>query len=313
MAKTPLKSKINRFFYRNRSKGLPRLMLYIAIGNLVVYLLYLLKRSDPLFYRMLLFDRSLILKGQVWRLFTYPFVFLTESGFIIGAIGLLFFYWCGSILEQYWGVLRFNVYYLSGVLLTDIAALLLRENAGIGYVNTSLFLAVATVLPEQTVRIWFILPVKMKWLAWVDIGFTLAAVIIGLIQMFTGLSAGGFPYLGWLLPIVALLNYVLFFGKDIANVLPDFMRRRPAARHRTRPVQRVQTVRIVQPVRPVNHSSASARPSAARFRCTVCGRTELTNPELEFRYCSKCAGYRCYCMDHIHNHVHITETKQDQE
>ncbi len=296
MAKTPLKNQINRFFYRNRDKGIPRLMLYIAVANIVVYALFLINQSDPLFYRMLIFDRSAILRGQVWRLVTYPFVFLTESGLLWGAIGLLFYFWCGSILEQYWGVLRFNVYYISGVLLTDIAALLLQAHADISFVNLSLFLAVATVLPEEMIRIWFVIPVKMKWLAWVYFGITLIETISGIILMITGLREGGFPYLGWLLPIVALLNYFLFFGKQIVNVLPDFLRYHPTQKSWKRQVQQKRV--YPNGPRPVDN---------ARFRCTVCGRTELTNPGLEFRYCSKCAGYRCYCADHIHNHSHITE------
>ena len=296
MAKTPLRSEINRFFYRNRNKGIPRLMLYIAIGNLVVYLLFMLNRSDPLFYNMLVFNRALILKGQIWRLITYPFVFLTESGLLWGAIGLLFYYWCGMILEQYWGVFRFNIYYLSGVLLTDIAALLLKSTASITYINMSLFLAAATVLPDEMIRIWFVIPVKMKWLAWIDIGFTLVEIIGGIVLMVSYLGQGGSLNLGWLLPIVALLNYVLFFGKQMANILPDFLRYHSTHKSWQRQVKQ-GTV----------YSSGPRPVDSARFRCTVCGRTELSNPGLEFRYCSKCAGYRCYCEDHIHTHTHITE------
>ena len=42
-------------------------------------------------------------------------------------------------------------------------------------------------------------------------------------------------------------------------------------------------------------------------KCAVCGRTDTDYPNLEFRYCSKCVGNYCYCMDHINNHVHITQ------
>ena len=295
MARTPLKNKINRFFYRNRNRGIPRLMLYVAIANLVVYVLYIVNQSDPLFYRMLVFDRALILRGQVWRLVTYPFVYVTESGLLWGLIGMLFYYWCGSILEQYWGVLRLNVYYLMGILLTDVGALLLRATANVEYVNLSLFLALATVLPEEQIRIWFVIPIKMKWLAIIDLALTLLGVISGLIVMIRGLGNGGFPYLGWLLPIIALINYFLFFGKQSANLLPDFIRYHPTRKSWKR---KVKTGTVYSGPRPVDN---------ARFRCTVCGRTELSNPGLEFRYCSKCAGYRCYCQDHINNHAHITE------
>ena len=42
-------------------------------------------------------------------------------------------------------------------------------------------------------------------------------------------------------------------------------------------------------------------------KCAVCGRTDTDYPDLQFRYCSKCAGYHCFCSDHIFNHVHFTD------
>ena len=200
---TKLKSKINRFFYNNQNKGVRNLMLYIAIGNALVYLVCLLLRDDPRLYDALVFNRADILHGQVWRLFTYPLVYMASmgtTGIIWGAIGLFFYYWCGNVLEQYWGVLRFNAYYLAGILLTDIAALILGAVADSYYVNLSLFLAVATLLPDQQIRIWFVIPVKMKWLAWIDLGLTLIGVIGGIILMIE-LLGEGMVYLGWLLPL----------------------------------------------------------------------------------------------------------------
>ena len=93
--------QMHRFLYKNRNRGLRNLMLFVAIGNVVVYLLYLLNQSNPLFYYLLIFDRASILRGEVWRLITYPLTYLVETGFLWGAIGLFFYYWCGQILEQY--------------------------------------------------------------------------------------------------------------------------------------------------------------------------------------------------------------------
>ena len=295
---TKLKSKINRFFYRNQNKGIPNLMLYIAIGNLLVYLLYSLNRSDPLFYSMLIFDGEQILHGQIWRLLTYPLCYMVEAGLLWGVIGLFFYYWCGSILEQYWGVLRFNCFYLFGILLTDAAALALGGWADSFYVNLSLFLAAATLMPDEQVRLYFVIPAKMKWLAWLDLGLILYFTIRGFINMVQGFGAGA-VYLGWLLPLVPVLNYLLFFGKQAANLLPDSLRYHPTRKSWQRSV-RQKTVYA-------DKTGSRSTAGNARFRCTVCGRTELTDPGLEFRYCSKCAGYRCYCEDHIHNHAHITE------
>ena len=291
---TKLRSKINRFFYNNQNKGIRNLMLFLAIGNVLVYLLNVLKPDDPLFYRLLVFDGDAILHGQVWRLFSYPLVYMVESGPIWGALGLFFYYWCGSVLEQSWGVLRFNFYYLIGILLTDLAALLLGAAASSFYVYLSLFLAVATLLPDQQIRIWLVLPVKMKWLAWIDLGLTLFSTVAGIVAMISGFTRG-LVYLDWLLPLVPIVVWLIFFGKQAANILPDFIRYHPTRKSWKRKVKQGRIYEVPN------------KQGQARFRCTVCGRTELTNPNLEFRYCSQCAGYRCYCEDHIHNHTHITE------
>lgn len=309
MAKAPLRSKINRFFYRNRDKGIPNLMLWIAVGNAVVYLLTRLNQANPFFYELLYFNPDRILAGQVWRLFTYPLVYLCESSSLLAIISLLFYYWCGNLLDQYWGTLRFNLYYLFGVLLTDLVgvAVSLALHAQLGefattivgigfasYVNMSLLLAVAALLPDQQIRIYFVIPFKMKWLAWLDLGITLYDMIRGLVQLIQIASPVSL-YLTLLIPLAPIANFLLFFGKDAANILPDFLRYHPSRKSWKRAVK---TKTVYSNVRPADN---------ARFRCTVCGRTELSDPGLEFRYCSKCAGYRCYCADHINNHTHITE------
>lgn len=295
-------------------------MLYIGIGNVLVYLLTQLNPSNPYFYELLAFNPNRILSGELWRLVSYPFVYLCEVGSVLGLLSLLFYYWCGSVLEQYWGTFRFNVYYACGVLFTDLLGILIGLFAAaelgqfgsvvslglsmgfIGYINMSLMLGVSTLLPDEEIRIYFILPVKMKWLAWLDLGISLFHMLRSLLL----LLGNGVPYVSMylltLIPLVPILNYLLFFGKQAANILPDFLRYHPTRKSWQRQM-RQGTVYSGS-----NSSKAAGRGGQqARFRCTVCGRTELTNPGLEFRYCSKCNGYRCYCAEHIHNHVHITE------
>jgi hypothetical protein len=135
----------------------------------------------------------------------------------------------------------------------------------------------------------------MKWLAWIDLGVTIFYMIRGLVSLLNIGYTGVSMYLLLLVPLVALGNYLLFFGKQAANILPDFLRYHPTRKSWQRSVKQKTVYSEVKPR------------DSARFRCTVCGRTELTNPELEFRYCSKCAGYHCYCIDHINNHEHITQ------
>lgn len=302
--------KINAFFYQNRRKGIPNLMLYIAIGNVVVYVLSLLNRENLLFYDLLCFDYGKIMDLQLWRLLTYPLTYLTQTAFgssfgiLWGAIGLFFYYYCGRVIEANWGVLRFNCFYFTGILLTDLAGILIGLIGGISlpvtstYINTSLFLAVATLQPEAGVRLYFVIPLKMKWLAWFELGLTVYEIVILLL-------AYGFMSFAWILPIFAILNYFLFFGKDFVNVLPEFMKR-PKNRVQRQTAQNFRSA--TQSYRPGTQARGPVREVRPyRFRCTVCGRTDVSSPNLEFRYCSKCAGYRCYCSDHINNHSHITE------
>ncbi len=324
---TTLRSKMNRYFYNHRDKGIKNLMLYIAIGNVIVYVLTLLNAETPFFYNLLRFDFDEVFSSlQLWRLITYPLCYLTEmSSPLLGLISLFFYYWCGSVLDQYWGALRFNLYYLCGIVLTDLAGILIgvvaRAEFGFfgsifsgavnaDYVNMSLLLAIAAIMPDQLVRIYFVIPVKMKWLAWLDIGLTLYGIIDWTLRLIRYRMLYFSTFLVLLIPLVAIVNFLLFFGRDAAAILPDFIRYRPTRKSWKRAVKQgtvydADSIRHSEKKAAVS-SRAPGRGDNARFRCTVCGRTELTNPKLEFRYCSKCAGYRCYCEDHIQNHVHIT-------
>lgn len=290
-----LRKKFEIFFYKNRDRGIRNLMLYIAAGNLIVYFLTMIDPSG-LLYGYLYFDRSAILHGQLWRLVTYVFTYLNDADFIgtlLSFIMLFCYYQIGKLLENQWGVLRFNAYYLCGIVLMDVGALLLGDNATTYYLNLTLFLALATILPELRFLLFFIIPVKAKYLAWVYLGMTALNLVQGIAQMLR-LLGNGIVYLGWLFPIIALANYFLFFGSSLRNLLPDSTRH--ARRSGSAP----------NPNWAANYRSKSGQ-QPYRHKCTVCGRTDTQFPGLEFRYCSRCAGYHCYCIDHINNHVHITE------
>ena len=216
-----LRRRFERFCLKNRGKGIPNLMLVIAIGNLAVYLL---SRIDPsnIVYSYLCFSRSAILRGQVWRLFTYVFTYLNDTAGVylfLSVVSLFCYYQFGKILESYWGSFRFNLYYLTGLLLTDLAALLLGSGADAAALNLSLFLAVATIAPEARVLLLFFIPVKMKYMAWVYLGGTVLSV-------FLYLRISPFLSFDWLLPIGPLLNYLLCVGSDVKNILPDALRYR---------------------------------------------------------------------------------------
>jgi len=301
-----LRKKLSLFFYQNNNRGISNLMMYIGIGNVIVLLFSLTGTSDTqnLLYSLLCFNRSLIFKGQIWRLFSYVFTYLLDEsgiGIVFGLITLYCYYWISRSLEQYWGTLRFNVYYFSGVLLTDIIGLVLGISLSTLYINMSLFLALATIAPDVRFYLWAIIPMKAKYLAWVSIILTLISVFSNTISA-VGLLAAGYP--AWVLlygvyPLIALLNYFLFFGKDVAKLLPDFLRYRTSKtqRHYCTAQQSEQLKQGAKQYQPKEQSY--------RHKCTVCGRTDVSNPELEFRYCSKCVGFHCYCEEHIARHVHI--------
>ena len=297
LALKELRRKFETFLLRNRDRGISNLMLYIAIGNLAVYFITLIDPSQSV-YRWLYFDRDAILQGQVWRLFSYVLTYLNDYGVVntlLSFIMLFCYYQIGRMLEQYWGVLRFNLYYLCGVIFMDIGGLLLGANASTYYLNLTLFLAIATILPEMRFLLFFMIPVKAKYFAWVYFGLTLYNLIRGLITMIRGLSYG-YVYLAWLFPIIALANYFLFFGGSVRNLLPDSLRYKKVRTKKEKP----------NPNWAANYRSKAGE-APYRHRCEVCGRTDVQYPNLEFRYCSRCAGYHCYCIDHINNHVHIAE------
>ena len=180
---------------------------------------------------------------------------------------------------------------------------------GTGYVNLSMFLAVATLIPEQRVLFMFFIPIKMKWLALVDLGLTAYEVANGLYIAIINWTKYHSAYIGTyclliaLFPLIALLNYFLFMGKDVRNLFPLRWQRGRQARKASRDF-RAKVDAEPNPDWAKNYrSSTGERPY--RHKCTVCGRTDTDYPDLEFRYCSKCKGYRCYCIDHINNHVHI--------
>ena len=133
-----LRRNFERYCYVNRNKGIPNLMLYIVLGNAVVYLISAFTGNYVL-YNLLCFNRAAILHGQVWRLITYPLTTLS-SNILFMLITLLCYYSLGTAMERQWGTLKFNLFYLSGVVLMDVYGMLFNCQADVYYLNMSLFL-----------------------------------------------------------------------------------------------------------------------------------------------------------------------------
>ena len=269
---------IDRFCREHPRFGIPHLMKYVCIANVVFWLLAVV---NPVLLQYLSFDPYLVLHGQVWRILT--FALYPPSTGMLAFIAFYFYYWIGSTLEQYWGTAKFNVYFFSGILLTLLYGFLVYFVSGIRillnaeYVYLSMFFSFAAMFPDMQVLLFFIIPIKMKWLALVDAAF----FIISVVRM-------SFP--ANLLPVVAVLNFFVFCGAELLRLIP----RRPSAgtvnfRRESARIRREQKDKLYT------------------HQCAVCGRTDADHPELEFRYCSRCAGYHCFCQDHINNHIHFTE------
>ena len=272
-------------------------MLYIALGSALVNLMAAFTGNYILF-DFLYFDRDLILQGQIWRLFTYPL--LTYQGnILLQLLYLVCYYSLGRAMENVWGTLRFNLFYLSGVLMMDIYCMIFGGFADVYYLNLSLFLSYATMYPNAHFLLFFVIPVK----AWIFAIIDLALVLNGLFA---------YPFPENLFSVISLANYFLFFGKDVLNLIPVSWRanfRRLFRKKESRPITRTaasdrpKTV----PFPSAGSYQATAAPVKAPYthKCTVCGRTDVSDPDLEFRYCSRCNGYHCYCQDHISNHTQI--------
>jgi membrane associated rhomboid family serine protease len=274
---------LDRFCHKHPRLSIPNLMVYIVIGNVLVFLLDKFSMSGSLNATAYFsFNAPYILHDlQLWRIVTFIFV-PTSSNIFLFAISMYFYYFIGTTLEREWGSSKFTIYYFFGVLLNILVGFIVGYTNMV-YVNMALFFAFATLFPNMQVLFFFIIPMKIKYLAWVDAAFFA-------IEIFSFLF-GGAPIRA-LIPIVAILNYLLFFGGDLTNFL-----------RKTK-----QTATYKAGRKTVDFHAAQQHVKEKKgylHKCAVCGRTDVTNPELEFRYCSKCNGYYCYCSDHINAHVHM--------
>lgn len=279
--------RVDMFCYKHPRFGIPNLMLVIVIGTLAVWLFGAMDRTGMLEY-YLYFNAGAVLHGEIWRLIT--FVFIPQSGGIWLLLFLYFYYFIGSTLEREWGSGRFTIYYLMGMLLTivygfityfvDGSSYLLTSN----YINLSMFFAFATLYPDNRVLLFYIIPIKIKWLAIVDALYFVYAIASNL--------GAGYGMISFL-PLVAILNYFIFCGDTLLRYI------RPQSRQ-----QRASTINFKRAARQINHEQKTR---GYTRKCAVCGRTDTDYPDLEFRYCSRCVGVHCFCQDHINNHVHFTE------
>ena len=284
-----LHDAVERFARLHPRFGIPGLMRYIVFGTAFVYLL--LQFSSYSAISFLAFDWGQILRGEIWRLVTFIFIPTSTSPLWL-LLSLYFSYFIGNLLEREWGTPKFNLYYFSGVALTVLTGIISHYAFGYSgiygtyYVSMSLFFAFAALYPNMQVLLLFI-PIKVKWIAMLDAALFAFDILTSLLR---------FDLVNALLPVVALLNFLVFFWTDLQYA---FSYRAGRARHQTSR----QTIQFKSAVRAQKEREAER---GYRHKCAVCGRTDTDSPDLEFRYCSRCAGYHCFCSDHIFSHEHFT-------
>jgi hypothetical protein len=259
-----LERKLGRFAVPHVTLAL----IVFQVGAYIVIQASLRQGQESAAQRLLLIPER-VLAGEVWRLVTF-LVVPPVTNLIFAFFFWYLFYLMGTALERHWGVFRYNVYLLIGYIATVAVSFLTPDMpSSNGYLQASVFLAFAFLYPDFVLHLFFILPVKIKWLALLTwIGYVLALVFGG--------------WLTRLLVLASVCNFLLFFGRDI--------------------VERIQAGR--------RHMAGQAARFAVReptyfHRCTVCGITDRTHPDMDFRYCSKCEGTYGYCMEHLHNHEHV--------
>lgn len=291
--KKPLIDRMERKFGKYAIKDLGRYIIFMyGLGSIIRIL------NEDFYYNWLSLDFSKVLDGQIWRILTFflqpPVSDMRGVNVLLCVISLAFYYWVFNALEKALGTFRLNLYYFSGVLFNVLITLAFfiifyiftGEQFGLStslyYVNESLFLAFAVLFPDVTVYFMMMLPVKMKWAAVVWGAFMLydfiriENVLLAVSPIYAAFYA--------LILFVSLLNFVIFC----------------VAVRRSR-----STGRAHKKMKKRYNNEVVNAMTGARHKCCICGRTELDDDTLEFRFCSKCKGNKEYCNIHLFTHEHV--------
>lgn len=235
---------------------------YLVIGQIIAYVVAYLY---PQYHGIFALRGNLVLAGEWWRLILFVFTPAGDS-LIWVAFAWYMFYFFGIGLEKHWGAFRYLTYLLIAYLGVILCSFLFPLQTIVGtYVFLSVFLSFAYLYPDVQLMIFFIIPVKVKWLgvlAWVVAGSTLLL--------------GSFP--SKILTIAAIANFFVFFGRDLLRSY------------------RMQKSPVITPV--------SWDTPGVKNICAVCGKYEMEHRDLDFRYCTDCNPITCYCEEHLEHHRH---------
>ncbi len=318
-----LDSVINKIERKIGRYAIPQLTKYMILTYIIGYILYFIEAGTQLpILEFIMLSPEKVLHGQIWRLFTWIFMPPSAPG-IFTIIMLFFYYQIGSALEQTWGDFKYNLYIFSGLLLMLIGAFVLyafgHSVAGMFttyYVNLSIFLAFAACYPDMQVMLYFIIPLKIKYLAFIDVAFLVYQALVSSWPERVSI-------------IVSLLNFIIFFftTRNYKSISPsEYARKKnfkkayergPYYQGNKKREGWSSTSGGAQGAQGGPQGASQSNPSAfntvrnkgadqiTKHRCAICGRTELDGDMLEFRFCSKCAGNYEYCQDHLFSHTHV--------
>ena len=298
--------------------AVPNLTLWLIIGYAIGYIIEMV--NDSFLYYLAL-DPYKILHGQVWRLITWLIIPPNMLGNDpLGLLFVLLMLWCcytiGNILERTWGTYKYNLFIFTGIILTVVMSfiylgyLYATEGASVVetyeevayqitgylwyafstyYINVSIYLVFAMTYPNDIVRLYFILPVKMKWLGIIDIIYLTYLFLVGAPYTKAAVAA-------------AILNCLLFYLANIRGIAIS-----PKQIHRKNQFNRDYKRGMYSSGQRSSSGQGSGPQSmrVARHKCSICGKTDLTDPDMTFRYCSKCVGNYEYCQVHLFQHNHV--------
>jgi membrane associated rhomboid family serine protease len=255
-----LERKLGRF-------AIERLTTFIVGGMAIVFLL---AYGKPEFIDHLTLDPVRALK-EPWRFVTYFFIPARMD--LIWILFSLYWTWLvGNNLENEWGAFKFNAYYLLGALGTTAAAWLTGIPQGNFWLNTSLFFAFATIFPTYEILIFFIIPIRVKWLALLTLALVGYYFVVGDVGAKAAIA-------------VSFINYLLFFtGHLVGLARGQKLQMRQAAR---------RTAFRPEPVREEKVSSRA---------CAICGVRQDDGADIRVCSCEKCGGPRELCLEHARSH-----------
>lgn len=285
---------MNNFLYKLERKfgryAIHNLMKYIVGLYALGYVVYMI--NPYIYYQFLMLDIDKVLHGQIWRLVTFLIQPVDATRLFFMLISLYLYFMIGNSLENAWGAFRFNLYYLTGILFNILAVIIIYAVTGrsypitLSYINQSMFFAFAAIYPNVELLLMFIIPIKVKYLG------IIYGIVVGY-EVFQYIKVG--DYLSVIVILFALANFIIFFlsTRNYKRISPSEIRRKQNYRRQTRQASYG------------NVTQFKGRNVVTRHKCAVCGRTELDDDNLEFRFCSKCEGNYEYCMDHLFTHEHV--------